>query len=34
MELNRKGLENRAAWEEKGYNLPQFDIDAVTKATE
>lgn len=33
MELNEKGLKNRAAWEEKGYRLPRFDREAVTEAT-
>lgn len=33
MKLNRKELENRAAWEAAGFALPQFDIDAVTKQT-
>lgn len=33
MKLNEQGLRNRKEWEEKGYNLPQFDRVAVTKAT-
>lgn len=33
MELSKKGLENRAQWEEKGYDLPKFDRDAVMAAT-
>ena len=33
MKLNEKGLANRKEWEEKGYALPQFDREAVTKAT-
>lgn len=33
MKLNKKGLTDRKIWEEKGYNLPQFDRDAVEKAT-
>ena len=33
MRLNEQGLQNRAQWEEKGYDLPKFDREAVTKAT-
>ncbi len=33
MKLNLKSLENKAAWLEKGYKLPEFDIEKVTKAT-
>ena len=33
MELSTLGLQNRAEWEAKGYKLPKFDRDAVTKAT-
>uniref|UniRef100_UPI004055A7E2 mannitol dehydrogenase family protein n=1 Tax=Agathobacter sp. TaxID=2021311 RepID=UPI004055A7E2 len=33
MELSRVGLQNREAWEAKGYKLPQYDRDAVTAAT-
>ena len=33
MKLNAQGLANRKQWEEKGYALPQFDREAVTKAT-
>ncbi|MGM9974388.1 MAG: mannitol dehydrogenase family protein [Clostridiaceae bacterium] len=33
MILNKAGLENRAEWEGKGYSLPKFDHDSVTKAT-
>lgn len=33
MELSKKGLENRALWEEKGYALPEFDREAVAAAT-
>ena len=33
MKLNAQGLANRREWEEKGYALPQFDREAVTKAT-
>ena len=33
MELSTQGLMNRAEWEAKGYKLPKFDRDAVTKAT-
>ena len=31
--LNEKGLENRRAWEEKGYILPRFDRRAMKEAT-
>ena len=33
MKLNEQGLLDRKQWEEKGYNLPQFDRAAVTAAT-
>ena len=33
MELSTLGLQNRAEWEAKGYKLPKFDREAVTKAT-
>ncbi len=33
MELNRKGLENRAVWEEKGYRLPEYDLDEMIAKT-
>lgn len=33
MELSKKGLQDRAMWEEKGYQLPQFDREAVMAAT-
>ncbi len=33
MILSIKGLENKQAWLEAGYNLPQYDREAVTKAT-
>ena len=33
MKLNEQGLQNRKEWEEKGYDLPKFDREAVTKAT-
>lgn len=33
MRLNEQGLVNRKQWEEKGYNLPMFDREAVTAAT-
>lgn len=33
MRLNEQGLVNRKQWEEKGYNLPKFDREAVTAAT-
>ena len=33
MRLNAQGLSDRKQWEEKGYNLPKFDREAVTAAT-
>ncbi len=33
MTLNEKGLENRAEWKEKGYELPEFDRKKVLAAT-
>lgn len=33
MKLNATGLAGRAQWESKGYDLPRFDRDEVTKAT-
>ncbi|MDE7018616.1 MAG: mannitol dehydrogenase family protein [Lachnospiraceae bacterium] len=33
MTLDNKGLENKAEWQEKGYNLPCFDREKVAKAT-
>ncbi len=33
MKLNSKEIANRALWEEKGYNLPEYDREAVTAAT-
>jgi len=33
MRLNGQGLLDRKQWEEKGYDLPKFDREAVTKAT-
>ena len=33
MKLNLKSLENKAMWLEKGYKLPEFDIEKVTRAT-
>lgn len=33
MELNRAGLADKAAWEEKGYTLPDFDYETVKKNT-
>ena len=33
LELNAKGLLDRAAWEEKGYILPAFDREAMIRVT-
>ncbi len=33
MRLNEQGLADRKQWEDKGYNLPKFDREAVTAAT-
>lgn len=33
MKLNHAEIMNKAQWEEKGYHLPKYDREAVTKAT-
>ena len=33
MRINEEGLKNRAQWEEKGYQLPQFDRGAAIVKT-
>lgn len=33
MKLNRKGIQDRQAWLDKGYTLPEFDIEEVTEKT-
>ena len=33
MRINEQELKNTAQWEEKGYNLPKFDREAVKRAT-
>ncbi len=33
MKLNHTQISSKAQWEEKGYRLPQYDREAVTKAT-
>lgn len=33
MKLNKQGLTEKALWKEKGYQLPEFDREAVTAAT-
>lgn len=33
MKLNKAGLQNRAQWEAKGYQLPTYDIDKMVAAT-
>lgn len=33
MELTLKGIQDRAAWTDKGYNLPEFDIEEVKERT-
>ena len=33
MKLTNIGLKDRASWETAGYKLPQYDREAVTKAT-
>ena len=33
MQLNKKGLEEKSIWKEKGYQLPEYDREAVAKAT-
>ncbi len=33
MRLNKEGLKDRRSWENAGYSLPEYDREAVTKAT-
>lgn len=33
MELTLKGIQDRAAWTDKGYNLPEFEIEEVKERT-
>ncbi len=33
LKLSREGLENRKEWEEAGYELPKYDVEAVKEAT-
>lgn len=33
MKLNKAGLQNRVKWEEKGYQLPRYDVDKMVAAT-
>lgn len=33
MELTLKGIQDRAAWTDKGYSLPEFDIEEVKERT-
>ena len=33
MELSLKGIENKEAWEAKGYHLPEYDINEMAKKT-
>ena len=33
MKLNLEGIQDRKAWEEKGYNLPEFNITEVHEST-
>lgn len=33
MKLNLKGISDRAQWEEKGYNLPQYDVNKMIEET-
>ena len=33
MKLSLQGISDRAQWEEKGYQLPQFDMDQMIAAT-
>lgn len=33
MELTLKGIQDRTAWTDKGYNLPEFDIEEVKERT-
>lgn len=31
MKLNKSDLKNKAMWEEKGFELPQYDIEKILK---
>ena len=33
MKFNNEGLKNQEQWEAAGYSMPNFDREAVTKAT-
>ena len=33
MKLTLQGISERTQWEEKGYQLPQYDINKMKKAT-
>ena len=33
MKLSNEGLKNRAEWEAKGYQLPQYDREKMVAAT-
>ncbi|MGN0306582.1 MAG: mannitol dehydrogenase family protein, partial [Lachnospiraceae bacterium] len=33
MQLNKNGLKEKSIWKEKGYQLPEYDREAVAKAT-
>ena len=33
MKLNLQGIENKEIWKEKGYQLPEYDIEAMRTAT-
>ena len=33
MKLNKEGLADRSVWENAGYSLPEYDREAITKAT-
>ena len=33
MKLNRAALKDRKVWEDAGFSLPEFDMDAVAEET-
>ena len=33
MKLSLKGIQDRAAWERAGIQLPQYDVEAMREAT-
>ena len=33
MQLNKNGLKEKSIWKEKGYQIPEYDREAVAEAT-